>query len=101
MSNRDLIELIVIGIIALFIAIYFIVKMVKNHWIKQLTDTLNEAMHYAEVAITGAEEKKKYVLSKIEEKCIELGIPYGLIYKLVNKLIEKIVNYHNRIAKGK
>ena len=30
MSNRDLIELIVLGIIALFVAVYFIIKAVKN-----------------------------------------------------------------------
>ena len=101
MSNRDLIELIILGIIAVFVAVYFIIKAIKNHWIKELTDTLNEALHYAEENIKEGAAKKQYVLSKIEEKCIELGIPYGFIYKLINKLIEKIVNYHNKVAKGK
>lgn len=101
MSNRDLVELIIYAVVAIFVVGYFVIKAIKNHWIKQLTDTLNEALHYAEENITGPSDKKRYVLTKLEEKCIELGIPYGLIRRLLDKLIEKVVAYHNKVAKGK
>ena len=97
MSPKEIIELVVISVVVLALVIYYSIKAVKNGWIKKLTKTLNEAMYYADHNITGPAEKKKYVLNKVEEKCIELGIPWFLIYKVVNRLIEKVVKYHNVI----
>lgn len=97
MSNKELIELIVLACLAAIVVVYFLIMAIKNGWIKKLTKTLNDAIRYADKNIKGPKEKKKYVMDKIEEKCSELGIPYALIYKLVSKLIEKIIADHNII----
>ena len=97
MSKLELIEMIALAAIVFIGFIVLLIVAIKNGWIKKLTKTLNEAMYYADHNISGAAEKKKYVLSKVEEKCIELGIPWFLIYKVVNRLIEKVVTYHNVI----
>lgn len=97
MSKLELIEFIALAAIVFVGLIVLLVLAIKNGWIKKITKTLNDAMYYADHNITGPAEKKKYVLSKVEEKCIELGIPWFLIYKVVNRLIEKVVKYHNVI----
>ena len=97
MSKLELIEFIALAAIVFVGLIVLLVLAIKNGWIKKLTKTLNDAMYYADHNITGSAEKKKYVLNKVEEKCIELGIPWFLIYKVVNRLIEKVVKYHNVI----
>lgn len=99
MSNRDLIELIVYGVIALVIVVYFIIKSIKNGWIQKITMTMNDAIKYAEKNIEGGTAKKEYVLRKVEAKCEELGIPFSLIYKLVNKIIDKVISNYNIIKK--
>lgn len=99
MSKLEILELVVIGIIALAIALYYIVKAIKNGWLEKITQTINEAIKYAELNIQGGSEKKKYVLGKVEEKCSELGIPYTLIYKLVNRVIDKVISNYNIIKK--
>ena len=99
MSKLEILELIVLAIIALAIALYYIVKAIKNGWVEKLTQTINEAIKYAELNIRGGSEKKQYVLGKVEEKCTELGIPYTLIYKLVNRVIDKIISNYNVIKK--
>lgn len=99
MTKLELIELIVIGIIALVLIIYYSILAIKNGWVKKISSTLNEAIKYAENSIEGGDAKKKYVMEKVEEKCEELGIPYVLIQKLLNKLINKIIENYNIIKK--
>ncbi len=99
MTKLEILELVILGIIALSIALYYIIKAIRNGWIEKITLTINEAIKYAENNITGSTNKKSYVLEKVQEKCIELGIPYGLIYKLVSKIIDKIISNYNVIKK--
>lgn len=99
MTKLELIELIILVVIAVGIAIYYLIKAIKNGWITKITQTLNEAIKYAEKHITGGEAKKEYVLIKVKEKCEELGIPYTLIEKLVNKIIDKVISNYNIIKK--
>lgn len=99
MTKLELIELIVIGIIALVLIIYYSILAIKNGWVKKITSTLNEAIKYAEINIEGGDAKKKYVMEKVEEKCEELDIPYVLIRKLLSKLINKIIANYNIIKK--
>ena len=97
MSKLELIYTIAIAVFVAILLIYYIVMAIKNGWIKKLTETLNISMKYAEDNIIGSAEKKKYVMEQIENKCIELGIPYTLISKLISRLIEKIIANHNII----
>lgn len=97
MSKLELIYTIAIGAVVLFLVIYYIIMAIKNDWIKKITDTLNEAIRYAEANIKGGVEKKKYVLKQVEDKCIELGIPYGLIKNLINQIITKVIANYNII----
>ena len=97
MSKLELMQTIALGVIVLIILIYYLIMAIKNGWVKKLTATLNEAIRYAEKNITGNVEKKKYVMEKIEDKCIELGIPYALIKNVISKLIERIIRDHNVI----
>lgn len=97
MSKLELMQTIALGVIVLVILIYYLIMAIKNGWVKKLTTTLNEAIRYAEKNITGNVEKKKYVMEKIEDKCIELGIPYALIKNVISKLIERIIRDHNVI----
>lgn len=97
MSKLELIYTIAIAVVALIIVIYLIVMGIKNGWIKKIIQTLNTSIKYAELNITGNVEKKNYVMEKVEEKCIELGIPWFLIKNPVSKLIEKIIANYNVI----
>lgn len=97
MSKLELIETIAIAAVVLVLAVYYLIVGIKNGWVKKITKTAYEAIRYAEENIKGKNEKKKYVMTKVEEKCVELGIPYGLIYNLVSKLIDKIIAHHNVI----
>lgn len=99
MGNRDLIELIILCIIALFVAIYFIIKAIKNHWIEKITLVINESIKYAELNIKEGPAKKRYVLEQVELKCEELGIPYTFISKLVGKIIDKVISDYNILKK--
>ena len=96
--NIELIKTIALGVITAVIVIYFIVMAIKNGWIKKITKTMDEAIRYAEDNIKGPTEKRDYVLKKVEDKCIELGIPYFLIKNVVMKLINTIVSHHNIFA---
>ena len=97
MSKLELIYTIAIAVVVLFLVIYYIIMAIKNGWIKKITDTLNEAIRYAEANIKGGAEKKKYVLKQVEDKCVELGIPYGLIKNLINQIITKVIANYNII----
>lgn len=99
MTKLELIELIALLIVAVVLAIYYLIKAIKNGWITKITATLNEAIKYAEKNIKDGKEKKDYVICRVKEKCEELGIPYTLIEKLVSKLIDKIIANYNVIKK--
>lgn len=100
MSKLELIELIALAIIVTVLVIYWLIQAIKNHWIKELTKTVNDAIKYAEEHWSSGPYKKNYVMKQVETKCNELGIPYFLIYKLINKLVDKIVSNYNIIKKG-
>lgn len=97
MSKLELIYTVAISVVVLFLVIYYIILAIKNGWIKKITDTLNTAIRYAEANIKGGAEKKKYVLKQVEDKCVELGIPYGLIKNLINQIITKVIANYNII----
>lgn len=99
MTRLEILELIVLAIIALAVALYYIVKAIRNGWIDKITLTINDAIKYAEENIQGGRAKKDYVLDKVEDKCRELGIPYTLVYKLVSKIIDKVIANYNVIKK--
>lgn len=99
MSKLELVELLILVIVALVLSIYYIILAIKNGWIKKITLTMNEAIKYAELNISGGEKKLEYVLTKVEEKCEELGIPFVFIRKLVKKLINKTIQSYNVIKK--
>lgn len=99
MTKLELIELIILGVVALVLIVYYSIKAIKNGWVQKITATMNEAIKYAEANITGSKEKKEYVLQKVKEKCEELGIPYTLIESFVSKLINKIIANYNVIKK--
>ncbi len=101
MSRIELIYTIALCVVALAVFIYYAILAIKNGWIKKITQTLNDAIRYAEKNIQGKNEKKEYVMKKVEEKCTELGIPYAFIYKLVSKIIDKIIANHNIIDHDK
>lgn len=99
MTKLEIIELVVIALVAVVLTVYYLIQAIKNGWVQKLTLTINDAIKYAELNIRDGKEKKAYVLKKVEEKCEELGIPYTLIYKLVNKLIDRIIANYNVIKK--
>lgn len=98
-----IIEFSVIALIVLVLAIYYLVKAIKNKWLSKITQSINDAIAEAEKKFTESgqgEEKKKYVLEKVANTCNELGIPFNLIYKLINKLIDKTIECYNIISKS-
>lgn len=99
MSKLELVELLILVIVALVLSIYYIILAIKNGWIKKITLTINESVKYAEENIKGGNEKKKYVLNQVQRKCDELGIPFTFIRNLVSKIIDKIISNYNIIEK--
>lgn len=99
MTKLELIELIILIVVAVGLGIYYLIKAIKNGWIQKITTTMNEAIKYAEKHIEGGTAKKEYVLRKVKEKCEELGIPYSLIENLVKRIIDKVIANYNVIKK--
>ena len=99
MTTKELIELIALALFVLIQVIYYSILAIKNHWVKKILETMNEAIKYAEMNISGGEKKLEYVLCKVEEKCEELGIPFAFIKKLVKKLVNKTIQDYNVIKK--
>lgn len=101
MSILELIQLISLGVIALFVVIYLIVLAIKNKWVKQLIQTVEKAISEAEEKYGegNGDLKKEYVLKAVEKKAQELGIPYRLLRKLISKLIDMIIHDYNVITK--
>lgn len=101
MTTFEIIQLCIIAIAVLGLAIYIIVMAIKNKWVSKIWETIKTACKEAEKLYPNGngDKKKEYVLQKVEEKCVELGVPYKLLAKLINKLIEQIVEGYNAIKK--
>jgi len=99
MTKLELIELVALAIVVIGLTLYYLVLAIKNGWIKKVAKTMNEAIKYAELNISGGQEKQDYVLKEIEKKCEELGIPFTFIRKLAVKVIKKIISDYNVIKK--
>lgn len=99
MTKLELIELVALAIVVIGLTLYYLVLAIKNGWIKKVAKTMNEAIKYAELNISGGQEKQDYVLKEIEKKCEELGIPFTFIRKLAIKVIKKIISDYNVIKK--
>lgn len=99
MTKLELIELVALAIVVIGVTLYYLVLAIKNGWIKKITKTMNEAIKYAELNISGGEAKQEYVLKEVEKKCEELGIPFTFIRKLAVKVIKKVISDYNVIKK--
>lgn len=102
MSTLEIIELCIIAVAFITLLIYSIVKCTKNHLFSKILTTIESSIKEAETLFPGTgrgEEKKQYVVSKVEEKCNELGIPYSLLKKLVSIAIDKIIANFNILSK--
>ena len=101
MSTKEIIEMIVIGIIIVVLAIYYLIKAIKNKWLSKIYYAIKDGVAEAEKSHLKGAEKKAYVLKHVQLICDEEGIPYNAIKKLIDKAIETIVDGYNTIAKSK
>jgi len=99
MTTLEIIELVAIILAVVAFLVWFGINAVKNKWITALSETIKAAIKEAEASGKSGEEKKAYVLQKVEEKCKELGIPFKLMVGLVSKLIDTIVKHYNVMVK--
>lgn len=99
MTTRELIEIIALGIVIIGLAIYYIIKAIKNHWLSKISEEIFKAMKEAEASGMSGVAKKEFVIEKIQNLCVELGIPYVFIKKLIDKFIEKTIKSYNGIIK--
>lgn len=99
----SIVMLVCLCVILLAFVVYVVFKAVKNKWLEKLSDTLKMAIREAESQYPSGhgEEKKKYVITKIEEKCKELNIPVKMIATAISTLINNIVANYNIIKKSK
>ena len=97
MTTLEIIELVILAVLAIGLAVYYGIKIVKNKWLSQLKDTIEKAMKEAEEKWPQGhgEEKKQYVLDALKAKCEELSIPYTLLVTVFGKLIATIVEHWN------
>ena len=97
MTTLEIIEFVVICVafVTLF-GIYFY-KAIKNKWLGELMNTVEQAMREAEEKWPEGhgDEKREYVLKALEEKCEELHIPYTIMTSLLTKVIAEIVKHWN------
>ena len=102
MNPKEIIELVVISVVVLALVIYYSIKAVKNGWIKKLTNTIEMAIKDAERKYPdqgSGKQKLEYVMNCVEDKCVELGIPYSLLKSLIEKIINTIIAHYNVISK--
>lgn len=101
MSWKEIVELCVIAALILGLSSYYLIKAIKNNWLGQLTETINDAIAEAEKQYPegNGDKKKEIVLNAVKSKCKELGIPYDLLYKLISKFIDKVIQDYN-VVKG-
>ena len=102
MSTKEIIELVVLSVVVLALVVYYSIKAVKNGWIKKLTNTIEKAIKDAEKKYPGqgsGKQKLEYVMNCVEDKCVELGIPYSLLKSLIEKIINTTIAHYNVISK--
>ena len=101
MSKLEIIELVVLLVVVVGLAVFYLIKAIKNHWFKELLTTLENAIKEAEEKFPKGhgDEKKKFVMDAIKNKCEELGIPYIALEKLINKIIDDYIKKYNLLAK--
>ena len=102
MTTLEIIELVILAIVAIALSVYYIVKAIKNNWLCKIADCVNKAIKEAEEKFTesgNGDKKKEYVLEAVEKECESLGIPFGMLKKLISALIDKIVANYNVIKK--
>lgn len=101
MSKLELIQMIILSIIILLLIIYYFIKAIKNKWLGQIINTIEEGIKEAEIKYPNGngQIKKELVMNKVYLKCEELGIPFKLLYTLISKLIDKIIENYNVIKK--
>jgi len=99
----SIVMLVCLCVILVAFFIYIIFKAIKNKWLNKLSDTLKDSIKEAEAQYPSGhgEDKKKYVLAKIEEKCKELNIPVKMIFTAISTLINNIIANYNIIKKSK
>lgn len=102
MTNLEIIELALLAAIVVILFLYYFVKAIKNKWFTKLLKTIETSIKEAEKKFPesgSGNKKKEYVITKVKEKCDELGIPYRLFEKLINITVDKIVKDYNIIIK--
>ena len=99
MNTTNIVICSIVAVIVLILICYYIIKAIKNGWIKKIYDQLKAVVKEAETTQLKGEAKKAYVLEKLEKACEDLGIPYKLIKKMLSTLIDKIIEYYNTISK--
>lgn len=103
MTTVQLIETIILILVVFVITVWYVVKAIKNKWLENINETIDKAIREAEDLAKKGELnkglKKQYVLDKIANKCVELGIPYQLLAKLISKVVDNIVKNHNIFIK--
>lgn len=102
MTSLEILELVLLCVCILALAIYIIVKGVKNKWFAKLLATIETTIKEAEKKFPesgSGDKKKKYVIDAVKAKCKELGIPYSILEKLISVAIDKVIKDYNIIAK--
>lgn len=99
MSTLEIILTAILGLFALILIVYYLIKAIKNNYVSKIYDTIVQAMKEAEEKFTDGEEKKQYVLLKVKEVCKEVNIPYDFIASLISKVIENIIKGYNGMIK--
>ena len=101
MSTLELIQLIIIFLVAVIAVIWFIVNAIKNKWFSKIYKAIKEGVREAEKTDLKGKEKLNFALKYIENFCDKEGIPFSFVKNLVVKAIEKLVEGYNNIEKGK
>lgn len=101
MSTLELIQLIIIFLVAVIAVIWFIVNAIKNKWFSKIYKAIKEGVREAEKTDLKGKEKLNFALKYIENFCDKEGIPFSFVKNLVVKAIEKLVEGYNNIKKGK
>ena len=102
MSPKEILELVAMSVVVLALVVYYSIKVVKNGWVKKLTNTIEKAIKDAEKKYPdqgSGKQKFEYVMNCVEDKCVELGIPYSLLKSLIEKIINTIIAHYNVISK--
>ena len=66
MTKLELIELVALAIVVIGLTLYYLVLAIKNGWIKKVAKTMNEAIKYAELNISGGQEKQDFERNRKE-----------------------------------